>query len=227
MLEQSEINRIKHDIAATLKSAAGISARRTSKLLPIKGLRGKLYEASVLAYVCEHLVTQEKLSLKLVGGTRLMLKQKGGPINRAFPYFEVYKNSLLWAELFTDLYFNTISYKFKGHTGTQIPGDYHEIDIALIEPGLSGKPQHDEVMLAIECKNTSCEKKVIREVLGFRRELSFFNNSPQRTKFSTWPSPVIFANPNSVHMLFCSDSGVNKYDLNCNRFGILVKHYEM
>ncbi|MGL2966286.1 hypothetical protein [Flavobacterium sp. XGLA_31] len=227
MLAQSEINRIKHEIAATLKSAAGLSARRTSKLLPVNGLRGKLYEASVLAHVCEKLVTQENLTLKLVGGSKLMLKQKGGPINRAYPYFEIYKNKILWGELFTDLYFNTLSYLFKGSINPQIPGDYHELDIAIIEPNLSNKPQNDKIFLAIECKNTTCEKSMIREVLGFRRELSMFEYTLQRTNFTNWPSPAIYSDPNSIHMLYCSDKNVTKYELNCNRFGILVKHYEM
>ena len=227
MLTQSEVNRIKHEIAATLKNAASISAIRTSQLLPKSALKGKLYEASVLANVCENLVTKEGVSLKLIGGTKLMLKQKGGQINRSFPYFEVYKNSILWAELFTDLYFNTLSYRQKGFSIPQIPGDFHEIDIALIEPNQSGKPQHDKIYLAIECKNTTCQKSIIREVLGFRRELSFFEYSPISTKFSTWPISTIYSNPGSVHMLYCSDKDVMKYETNCNRFGILVNYYKM
>ncbi|HBL80438.1 MAG TPA: hypothetical protein DDZ79_11205, partial [Aequorivita sp.] len=112
-----------------------------------------------------------------------MLKQKGGPINRSFPYFEVWKNSNLKYELFTDLYFNTLSYHFKGSPTVQTNGDYHELDIALIEAHLNGIPKFSEVVMAVECKNTTISKNIIRELLGYRRELSFVKNSPNKTIF--------------------------------------------
>ena len=222
----TDIARIKKKITTTLRINAGIAPARTRTLLPIKNLQGKLYEAHVLATICERLVTAEGLRITLVGGPNLVLKQKGGPVNRAYPYFQVWKGATLFGELFTDIYFDTISYHYKGAHPTRSPGDFHELDIALISPGLTGHPRPDEILLAIECKHTSVEKSIIRELLGFRRELSFFSK-PRLTHFSTFPAPFVNADPNSVHMLYCSDRNVTNYASNCLQFGIILQHHVM
>lgn len=226
MLTTADINRIKSQITRVLQRHTGISPIRTSTLLPLRGLQGKLYEASVLAEVCEKLVTQEGFTITLSGGTNLMLKQKGGPINRSYPYFKVWRGQNLEYELFTDVYFKTISSNLKRIPTNRSVGDYHELDIALVLPNLNDKPNYDEIALAIECKNTSLKKSIVRELLGFRRELSFLQHQ-NRTIFTNWPTNSIPANPNSVHMLYCSDNRVSRYIDNCLTFGILLEHYRM
>ena len=227
MLTQADITRIKNQIATILQANAGVAPARTNTLLPISSLQGKLYEANVLATICEKLVTQEGLSVNLVGGRNLMLKQKGGAINRAYPYFEVWYGRTLFGELFTDVYFNTLSYHLKGSPARQTYGDYHELDIALLKPGQNGHPQHSEVLIAVECKNTSIKKSIIRELLGFRRELSFWSYLPLPTNFSVWPATQTHSDPNSVHMLYCSDNRVNRYTTNCLQFGIILEHHQI
>ena len=106
-------------------------------------------------------------------------------------------------------------------------GDYHELDIALILPNLNDKPNYNEIALAVECKNTSLKKSIVRELLGFRRELSFVLRYQNSTIFSKWPTNSVHANPSSVHMLYCSDSRVSRYVDNCLTFGILLEHYRM
>lgn len=227
MLSPADITRIKNRIATTLQANAGIAPARTNTLLPIKSLQGKLYEAEVLATICEKLVTQEGLRITLAVGGNLMLKQKGGPIDRNSPYFQVWRGTTLFAELFTDVYFNTLSYHMRGSPRHQIKGDYHELDIALLQPNITGLPQHTDVMLAVECKNTSIKKSIIRELLGFRRELSFYHHTPQTTNFSVWPTNQTHSHPNSVHMLYCSDNRINRYTTNCLQFGILLQLHKM
>jgi hypothetical protein len=227
MLTQVDITRIKSKITGVLQVNAGVAPARTATLLPIKSLQGKLYEADVLATICERLVTVEGFRLNLIGGGKLMLKQKGGPINRLYPYFEVWQGSTLFAELFTDVYFDTLSYHIRGSTNPRSYGDYHELDIALIHPNLSGNPKHDQIMLAVECKNTSIEKSIIRELLGFRRELSFYDRTSNPTYFSKFPASTVNASPNSIHMLYCSDKNVTRYSSNCIMFGILLQHHVM
>lgn len=230
MLTATDITRIKSQITAILQANAGVAPARTMTLLPIRSLQGKLYEAHVLATICEKLVTQEGLRLTFVGGNNLMLKQKGGAINRADPYFEVWNKQTLFGELFTDVYFNTLSYQMKRSTSSlvgQTYGDYHELDIALLKPGQNGVPQHSEVMLAVECKNTSIKKSIIRELLGFRRELSFWSPVPLRTNFRIWPATETNSDPNSVHMLYCSDNRVNRFTTNCSKFGIILEHHQI
>lgn len=226
MLTTADITRIKNRITATLQANASIAPTRTATLLPTKSLQGKLYEADVLATICENLVRQEGFLITLSGGMNLTLKQKGGPIDRTYPYFQVWNGSTLFSELFTDVYFDTLSYHIKGSPIRKTNGDYHELDIALLQPHLSGNPRHSDVILAVECKNTSIKKSIIREILGFRRELSFYD-TPQATHFTNWPTALVNARPNSVHMLYCSDSRINRYTSNCIEFGIILEHHRM
>ena len=227
MLTAADVLRIQNKIATVLGANAGVSPARVSTLLPTKNLQGKLYEADVIATICENLVKMEGLRLNFVGGRNLMLKQKGGPIDRNYPYFEVWKGATLVGELFTDVYFNTLSYEIKGSPKRLINGDYHELDIAIVLPRLTGHPQHSDVLMAIECKNTSIKKSIIRELLGFRRELSYYSKAPMPTSFTTWPISQINSNPNSVHMLYCSDRRIARYQTNCLQFGILLQHHVM
>lgn len=222
----AEIARIKGNITRTLQAHAGVSPSRTNNLLPTKSLQGKLYEAHILSTICEKLVTQEGCNISLVGGSILTLRQKGGQINRSYPYFKVWKGSRLFGELFTDIYFSTLSYQMRGTPARKAFGDYHELDITLLKPNQSGYPNHLEVMLAVECKNTSIKKSIIRELLGFRRELSLLQ-SPRPTNFSVWPSSTTPSDPNSVHMLYCSDSRISRYLDNCSQFGIILQHDRM
>jgi hypothetical protein len=226
MLTKVAINRIKKQIATILQANVGIAPTVTHNLLPISNLQGKLYEAHILAIICEKLVTIEKLSITLVNGKKLVLKQKGSSINRNYPYFQVWNGSDLFGELFTDVYFNTLSYQRKGSPSSQENGDYHELDIALLKPNQTKNPPHSEIMLAVECKNTSIKKNIIRELLGFRRELSLLASS-QRTHFSKWPTRTTNSKPNSVHMLYCSDKNIGRYNTNCLQFGILLEHHSM
>lgn len=223
----ADVARIKGQIATILQRNAGVSPARTINLLPIRSLQGKLYEAHVLSIIIENLVTQEGLHVTLIGGSILTLRQKGGQINRAYPYFEVRDGELLFGELFTDTYFATISYQMRGGPLRKTNGDYHELDIALLQPNLTGYPQHTDVMLAVECKNTSIKKSIIRELLGFRRELAFYTGVMQRTHFTTYPTNQTMSDPNSVHMLYCSDNRINRYIANCFQFGILLQHHRI
>jgi hypothetical protein len=223
----TEITTIKSKIASVLITNAGIAPTRTATLLPMKSLQGKLYEADVLATICENLVRHEGVTITLAGGSHLMLKQKGGAIDRNYPYFQVWNGRTLFCEIFTDVYFDTLSYHIKGSPLPKVNGDYHELDIALLKPNLTGHPKHSDILLAIECKNTSIKKSIIRELLGFRRELSLYHKPSIPTNFKNWPITLINADPNSVHMLYCSDYRINRYSTNCAEFGILLQHHRM
>lgn len=223
----AEINKIKRRITDVLKTHAHVSPSRSRGLLKIKDLIGKLYEAEVLATVIENLVTSEGLQVTLIGRGKLVLKQKGGPINRTFPYFKIWRNGQLFAELFTDIYFNTQSSRLRPVGGSR-RGDYHELDIALLLPGIHSKPQPEEILIAIECKNTKLKKGLVRELLGFRRELSFLSQFPLTTEFSSWPATQINADPPSIHMLYInSNHNLSEYIDNCEVFGIILMYHRM
>jgi len=228
-LTEAEVTGIKSRITDLLTRYAATTASVARGLVDIteNSLQGKLYEAWVIATVCEALSTREGLRIELIGGSKLTFKQKGGPINRNFPYFKVFRGTQLIGELFTDTYFYTMSREKKGSYGSHDHGDYHELDIALIRPEISGIPKYDEVLLAIECKNTSIKKSIIREVLGFRRELSYLYEIRGATAFRHWPADKVYAQPGSVHMLYCTDPNVLRFKENCFIFGTLLEHLQL
>jgi hypothetical protein len=226
-MKKADIVRIKKDITDALQKYAGVSPARTKQLMPLKGLQGKLYEAHVFTTICKNFVIKENLQLTLVNGSQLQFKQKGSPINRSYPFVEVRKKGVLTGELWTDIYFNTLSHHLRQSPTPCTFGDYHELDIALVDPGLSNFPRHDQIQLAVECKNTPIKRSIIREVLGFRRELSYYDKNINGTSFKHWPVSGLPANPPSVHMLYCSDKNVFRYKKSCSAFGILLEHYRM
>ena len=225
-MTEADIARIKGMISTILQTYASVSPAQIIGLIPINVLQGKLYEAHVLVTIIKNLVIHEGLQVIFIGGSKLTLRQKGGLINRAYPYFAVWNGKTLLGELFVDTYFTTISCHMRGAPPKKTNGDYHELDIALLQPGLTGYPQHTDVILAVECKNTFIKKNIIRELLGFRRELSFLTGN-RPTNFLVWPTNLTPSNPNSVHMLYCSDYKVLRYTDNCLQFGIILEHHRM
>lgn len=218
-----EINRLKRKIVSVLRRHAGVSPSRSRGLLRIKDLKGKLYEAEVLSIVIENLVNSEGLQIVLRGSSRIELKVSGGPIDRSFPYFQVYKDGRLFGEIFTDTYFSTLS-SLATLPRPEIRGDYHELDILVLQPGVSNghRPDPDEIMIAIECKNTFLHKSIIREALGVRRELSMLANS-QFTGFGHWPCQTTNALPPSIHMLYVKNTRrVPDFEQNLKVYGIIL-----
>lgn len=221
-----EINKTKRKITAILNKYAKVSPSRSRGLISISDLIGKLYEASVLAEIIEKLVTEEKLRVTLVGNGYLKFKQKGGPINRSYPYFQIWRDGKLIAELFMDIYFSTLSSKKRIGQGSN-RGDYHELDLAVLLPDIQNRPNPEEILIAIECKNTTLEKSTIRELLGFRRELSYLHDSIP-TVFLNWPAAVINAYPPSIHMLYTTNGPIlPHYRDNCDVFGIKLIHHPL
>jgi len=226
MLTSTDVLRIRGNIASILQASSSISPVQAAGILPIKDLQGKLYEAHILATIIQNLTTLEGCTIKLVSSGTLTLKQKGSPINRTYPYFEVYRNRALIGEIFTDTEFLSLSFSLR-RAKTITTSDYHELDIVTFSPGLNGRPRHEDVLLAVECKATSVEKSTFREVLGFRRELALLQSTPQKTSFNTWPINLITANPPSVHMFYSIDRPILKYKDNAFIYGILVIHETM
>ena len=226
----TEIQLMKTGIFRILRRNAHISLRRINNLLPRKSLQGKLYEVHVLATILDELTIQEGCGVKLIGSSHLVLKQKGSPINRSYPYFEIWKDSKLFGEIFNDVYFSTLSYQLKGYIIPKTFGDYHELDIVMVKP-YNRKidieyPRIDDIMIAVECKCISqLTKNIIREVLGYRRELSTFVSTPEKTPFNVFPIDFINSKPNSVHMFYCTDERVTEYHSNCIQFGTIVKYH--
>lgn len=180
---------------------------------------GKLYEALVLGEVARRLTVVEGCKINLTTGNILRLKAKGGPINPAYGTISVSKRGTPIGELWTDVEFLGLSFHQRGSRQHPTAGDFHELDIVMTEPGTTGRPSHERVMIAVECKNTTYQKRHLREILGVRRELSFLR-PPTETSFAKWPATHVPANPCSCLLVFSSDAAVNRFDSSGPFFGI-------
>jgi len=105
-------------------------------------------------------------------------------------------------------------------------GDYHELDILIVDAGSSGRPRYDQIWLGVECKNTGYGKELLREILGVRRELSLLTDA-KFTRFQNWPRMTVPANPPSCLMVYSSDEDVMDYAAPGLMFGIDFVHEPM
>jgi hypothetical protein len=203
----------------------GVPSSVTQGLVPQSVTAGKLYEAHVLSLVVEKLSTREGYDLALVGGTRVKLKSAPGPINRSYPRIELRSSGVCVAELWTDVEFLSLSH-WSRRSATTTKGDYHELDLIIVEPGQQGRPRHDTVWLGVECKNTGYEKGLLKEILGIRRELSLLTDE-KSTRFSSWPRSFVPAEPASCLLVYATDKNVLDYAAPGTVFGIDFVHDSM
>ena len=219
-------NQIQRRLRDIFRQHLGASATVTGELVPQAISAGKLYEAHVLSRVVEHLAKDERFSLMLVGGTKVQLKTSPGPINRNYPRIELRRSGGCLAELWTDVEFLSLSYCRGSAPAALTKGDYHELDVVIVQSGASGRPRVDQIWLGIECKNTGYMKSLLREILGIRRELSFLTDL-RTTKFRSWPRTSVPADPASCLLVYSTDANVTDYAAPGRTFGIDFIHEPM
>ena len=214
---------IKRRIEAAIRKFAQATSTQAYGLVPSALTSGKLYEAHVLSLVLARLHTDEGFRITLVNSNYIPLKSSPGPINSRYPHFDLYRGGYKVAELWTDIEFLALSYSQSGATRSPRYGDYHELDIVVVESGISGRPAHDKIWLGIECKNTGYNKSLLKEILGIRRELSLLQDS-RPTKFRSWPRSAVPAEPPSCLLIYSTDSTVLNYSAPGKVFGIDFRH---
>jgi hypothetical protein len=229
-MTETQLLEIKQDLENEFRSYD--KKVKTSKtLLSGNLLTGKIYEAFVLLYIIKRIVLLEKKFVVLFNNDNTLTLQSGpGDIQRSRPHFRIYASQEQYRksessqefELWTNIEFMTYSFKISKHTSIS-QGDYHELDIAVLNPNVSGKPSHSDVRIAVECKNTPFKKEHLRQLLGIRRELSVLSK-PASTVFSTWPASEVNADPPSVLMAFGTDSKILNYRSPGKIFSIQLHH---
>lgn len=200
--------------------------KNEADLLSSSVTAGKLYEAFVLGSIAKNLVENEGCSILLINDNFINLKSGPGPINRSYPRLDVLKQGSKIAEIWTDIEFLSYSYCNSGMLQPPLKSQYHELDIAIVDSDLTGRPEVKNIWLAVECKNTSYSKSMLREILGVRRELSLLANY-ENTHFTQWPRQSVNANPPSCLMVFSTDISVLNYAAPGELFSIDFYHEEM
>lgn len=233
-MEKEAFETIKKELDSVFSSMESSRAIST-RIIGEDTTTGKLYEVYVLSKVLLYLTMKEGYFIVLMGGSKVKLRSSPGGITRSYPWFNIYKtesdyrsdaNSQI-AEIWTDIEFSSLSYDIKSKPGAITKGEFHELDIMMVNPGLNGKPTHDNVLLGIECKNTRYKKAFLREILGIRRELSLLTKVPVKTFFGIWPTTNVKANPPSVIQVFCTDPKVANYKEPGDTFSVDFYHLEM
>lgn len=131
-------------IDETLATYQTASLAAGTSLLPATLTAGKVYEAWVLCSVLDRLRNSEGYAVFLRRSTKVTLKSAPGPINRAFPCFELSHPGRRPIEVWTDVEFLALSCSQRGHGAGSKAGDYHELDIVAVDSGTTGRPRHDE-----------------------------------------------------------------------------------
>lgn len=222
---------IKRKIERAVARLAGIRANEVAGLVSGNFADGKLYEAHVLAYILEKMVKEEGLRVIFRPGadgprTRIALRSKGGPLVERFPHFDLIREGVVVGELWTDIEFYALSFTLKTAARAPTPGDFHELDLIVVKPNTRGKPFPDDILLGVECKDMSYGKDKLRQVLGVRRELSYYAD-PKRTAFRNWPRSRVKADPPSCLLVFCSYGDAKNFEEPGKVFGIDFIHETM
>lgn len=213
------VEEAKNRISDAFRRLLPASDSNSQDILPKTLTAGKLYEAYVLSLVAEKLSTVEGYELRLVNSNYLTLKSAPGPINRSFPRIELRRNGGCQAEVWTDVEFLSLSCSLRTRTMKPQRCDYHELDILIVNAGLSGRPRHDQIMLGVECKNTAYDKGLLKQILGIRREMSLLQDS-KVTFFRRWPRQQVPADPSSCLLVYSTDPGVMQFADPGETFGI-------
>lgn len=214
---------IKKAITAAFKKYASAPHHTRFNPIPKTLTDGKLYESYVLGLLAEKLTVQEGLTLKIATGTEIRLRSSGGPIDTTYPHIDVYRNNNKVAEMWTDVEFLTLSYQMRGNPLKRSAGDLHELDIVMVDPGVTQYPPHYSIWLGVECKNTAFEKKLLKQVLGVRREMCLLQDL-KSTRFSNWPRQWVPADPASCLLVYSTDPDVTDYASPSDTFGIDFFH---
>lgn len=183
---------------------------------------GKLYELYVLSVLIEEL-DQRGFQIFFVGSD-LHFKGAPGKIKTADPHFRLRAPSADDFWIFVDIEFRTL-----GSTNVTVADDSgcHELDVVVVS-ATPPYPQHDEIALAIECKSTGrFTKKLIKEALGVRREMSLLRN-PQPSVLSKagGATVTVRARPASEFWLAFMDPKGSQYEDSPSAFGIQFRHIE-
>lgn len=206
----------------------GINSISAGELLAKATLQDKAYELSALIAVMSELKTIKPcLSFTLVCGTSVVFRAKGGPIDRnVWPYIKIFDGRSVIGEIWVDIECTAISAQCMAPlTSGHQYGRCHELDIVVVRPGTVGRPQPDEVFLAVEAKNRPYNKALLKELLGVRREMTMKQAYPVYLRpWLVWWDTGLFANPPSGLVAFCSSSTITRYTDPADFWGIHMKH---
>lgn len=191
----------------------------------------KLFEVLALAkllvaYKRSH-VGGQVVHVPPVGAKSSNVVVAGGPASRnrkKFSHFELRDGSTVMSEIWVSLEVHSLSWDIAGKKMPVPLAGRHELDVAIVDPGQSSYPNHDEIQAAVTCKNRySTSKEQVREALGLRRETAYFRGHGGSSR-TPWLIRSVPSSPASPLILASSDVGVKKYRAPVDQFGVYVRY---
>lgn len=217
------LKRAKREVRSLIARFQGRRATADPKLQKLTA--GKLYELLVVGRTLQELRARG-FNISLVGSI-LDLKQGPGLINAGDTHFRIeHPASGQVFNLYTDVEVRTLGSALTGSAGLC---SYHEVDIVIVSDGVTGRPQHDELALGVECKsNANFTKSIIKEALGVKRELSLLVQSCRMSTLALAArqmGPVVPSEPPLEFWLCYVDPKGNQYSVSPSAFGIEFKNW--
>lgn len=188
----------------------------------VHATRGKLYEVYCVGRLLAKLHGDYGLTPIYTGVGPLRLKASGGFADPFAPHFALFDGGSLVGRLYTDVEVMTLGAEVAVSNGPAINdlSAYHEIDIVVLRDQHQPRPRPAEVLLGMECKAVAeFEKAFVREVLGRRRELSFYR--PDTTAFGS----TVMASPASEYYLAYIDPAGDQYAQSPAIFEVRLEHW--
>jgi hypothetical protein len=187
---------------------------------PIDTTKGRMYELVVLGHLIDHLV-KRGFSFRFVGKV-LELKEKPSQIKATDAYFEgTHHRTGRMIKVYTDVEVRGLGCVIGGATDLS---SYHEVDLVVVDPSTSGRPDPGEVLLGVECKSGAFGKSIIKEVLGVKRELSLLaHDRPSALSQISSGSVMVPSKPAIEFWLAHFDPKGQQYQDGPAFFGIDVK----
>lgn len=187
--------------------------------------KGKLYELYVLSQLLLDLRSRG-FRLAFVGHS-IDFKAAPGKIKTSDSHFKMGSPYGRPSRIFVDIEFETMGMNLSTTPGLTDRSARHELDLAVVDTNRS-YPLFSEVLLAVECKSAAMfEKRVIREALGIRRELSMFTGAARPstlTRASGQRSVDVPAEPASEFWLAYAAPKGDQYRISPSQFGVELKH---
>ena len=207
--------KVKNRLRQAFHRHLGIGVTTAGALLQGAKLYDKAYELSSMLETLDRLRGHiPLLAFRLMQGSNLIFRGKGGPINRGkWPFIQVMHGTQVVAEIWIDIECLALSAHHSNAKMQGYPyGKAHELDVVIVKPGVSGYPTPYDIFLGVEAKHRSFNKALLKELLGVRREMTFRGQAATANPFVWWSTGRFPADPPSGLVAFCSNPNVGKYD---------------
>jgi hypothetical protein len=162
-------------------------------------------------------------------GSSIILKMSPGVINFRDSHFDLEsQQGMVLFRLYTDIEFITLGASI---TSANDYSAYHELDIAVVEAQVSGRPHYRQIALGVECKSSAVfAKTIVKEVLGLRRELGLLHDPPLRSILSEFAPSGHYVDvrafpPSEYWLAFVAPNGL-AYQTSPRAFGIRFHQWQ-